>query len=230
MPPSKQRKKALSVADLYKAYPLAEALELVKKMSYTKFDASVDIAIRLGIDPRKSEQMLRGTVKLPQGTGKNPTILVLCNEDKVAEATSAGADHVGLQDYIDKIEKGWTAVDVIITEPSLMAKLAKLGRTLGPRGLMPNPKSGTVTHDIGKAVAEAKGGKIDLKSDKYGIVHASIGRCSFEAEALLENAQELLQTTQRLKPSSAKGTYIRSIYVSSTMGPSLEVDKQSLPL
>ena len=229
MPLTKQRKKALAVVNSREAYPLREALELLKKISYTRFDASVDLALRLGIDTRKGDQMLRGSVNLPHGTGKEQRVLVICNEDKAAAAKAAGADHVGLQIYIDKIEKGWTEVDIIVTQPSLMAKLAKLGRTLGPKGLMPNPKSGTVTDQVEKAVAEIKSGKIELKADKYGIVHNSIGRCSFKIEDVYENAQELLQTVQRLKPSSAKGTYIRSLYLSSTMSPSIEIDRQSFP-
>ena len=230
MPLTQKRKQALSLVDLSKPYPLDEALQLTKKVSYTRFDASVDMALRLGIDPRKSDQMLRGTTQLPHGTGKSPRVLVLCSEDKVSEAKSAGADHVGLEVYIEKIEKGWTDVDVIITQPALMARLAKLGRTLGPKGLMPNPKSGTVTHDIAKSVSESKSGKIEIRSDKYGIVHASIGRCSFEVDRLVENAQELLQTVQKLKPSAAKGIYLRSLYVSSTMSLSVEIDIRSLSI
>ena len=230
MSSTKQRKKALSAVDMNHPLPLKSAVELLKKISYTRFDASVDTAFRLGIDPRKGDQMLRGIVHLPHGTGKKRRVLVLCSEDKAVAAKTAGADYVGLQEYIEKIEKGWTEVDVIVTQPNLMAKIAKLGRTLGPKGLMPNPKSGTVTEQVEKAVAEIKSGKIEIKADKYGIVHSSIGRCSFEIEALCENAQELLQTIYRLKPSSSKGTYIRSFYLSSTMSPSIEVDRQSLPV
>ena len=230
MPLTQKRKQALSATDLSKSYTLEEAITLIKKISYTRFDASVDLALRLGIDPKKSDQMLRGVVHLPHGTGKKTTILVLCNDDKASEAEAAGADYVGFKEYVEKIQKGWTEVDLIITQPSLMPALAKLGRILGPRGLMPNPKSGTVTDEIGKAVTESKAGKIDLKAEKNGIVHLSIGRSSFEVKKLLENAQELLQSAQKLKPSGAKGTYIRSLYISSTMSPSVEVDLRSLPI
>jgi large subunit ribosomal protein L1 len=206
---------------------LAEAADIVKKISTAKFDASVDIAVRLGVDPRKANQMVRGTVALPHGTGKDVRVLVLCTPDKEAEATEAGADYVGLDEYLAKIKDGWTDVDVIITTPSVMGKVGALGRVLGPRGLMPNPKSGTVTMDVGKAVTEVKAGKIDFKVDKYGIIHAQIGRVSFEASKLTDNANELLHTLLRLKPSSAKGTYIKSINISSTMSPGVKVEPKS---
>ena len=222
---SKQRKKILESTDFQKQYPLKEALRLVKEHNTTRFDAGVDVALRLGIDPRKGDQMVRGTVQLPHGTGRKRSVLVICHPEKSAEATAAGADYVGLDEYVEKIQQGWTDVDVILTQPSLMAKLAKLGRVLGPRGLMPNPKSGTVTDDVGKGVADIKKGKVDLKADKYGIIHANVGRCSFEVPALLENVEEVLQIVQKLKPSAAKGTYLRSIYVSSTMGVSVSVEK-----
>jgi large subunit ribosomal protein L1 len=200
----------------------------VKGISTTKFDASVDICVRLGVDPRKANQMVRGTVALPHGTGKDVKVLVLCTPDKEKEAQDAGADFVGLDDYIAKIKAGWTAVDVIITMPSVMGKVGALGRILGPRGLMPNPKTGTVTMDIGKAVEEVKAGKIDFKVDKYGIIHAGIGKVSFEGEKIRENAYELIQTLLKLKPSAAKGTYIKSIYLSSTMSPGIQIDAKSV--
>jgi len=201
---------------------------LVKEISTTKFDSSVDVAVRLGVDPRKANQMVRGIVSLPHGTGKTVRVLVLCTPDKEDEARASGADHVGLDDYIEKIKGGWTDVDVIITMPAIMAKVGALGRVLGPRGLMPNPKTGTVTTDVGKAVQEVKAGKIDFKVDKTGIVHAAIGKTSFSEDKLFDNAKELIQTILKLKPSSAKGTYVRSIYMSSTMSPSVAVDLKSI--
>ena len=213
--------------DASKSYTLAEATALVRDLSRTKFDASVDIAVRLGVDPRKANQMVRGTVSLPHGTGKAVRVLVLCTPDKVAEAQEAGADHVGLDDYVEKIKGGWTDIDVIITTPQVMGKVGTLGRILGPRGLMPNPKSGTVTMEVGKAVTDVKSGKIDFKVDKYGIVHTSIGKTSFTADKLKENASEVLSTLMRLKPSAAKGTYMVSIHLSSTMGPGIRVDAKS---
>ncbi|MBN1132406.1 MAG: 50S ribosomal protein L1 [Bacteroidales bacterium] len=225
---TKNRKLALEKLDREKLYTISEASRLVKEISTTKFDASVDVDIRLGVDPRKANQMVRGVVTLPNGTGKEMKVLVLCTPDKEDEARQAGADYVGLDDYIDKIEKGWTDVDVIITMPPVMAKVGKLGRVLGPRGLMPNPKSGTVTMEIGKAVEDVKKGKIDFKVDKYGIVHTSIGKVSFTAEKIAENAREFVQTIVRLKPTAAKGTYIRSIYLSSTMSPGIKVDPKAI--
>ena len=205
-------------------YSLADAASLVKEITTTKFDASVDLAVRLGVDPRKADQMVRGVVTLPHGTGKTVSVLALVTPDKEAEAKEAGADYVGLEEYLQKIKDGWTDVDVIITMPSVMGKLGPLGRVLGPRGLMPNPKTGTVTMDIGKAVSDVKGGKIDFKVDKTGIVHASIGKVSFDADKILGNANELLQTLVKLKPSSAKGAYIKSVSMSSTMSPSIPVE------
>jgi large subunit ribosomal protein L1 len=207
---------------------LSDAAEVVKKITYTKFDASVDIDIRLGVDPRKANQMVRGVVTLPHGTGKVVRVLVLCTPDKEDEAKEAGADYVGLDEYVDKIKGGWTDVDVIITSPNVMPKVGALGRILGPRGLMPNPKAGTVTMEIGKAVQDVKGGKIDFKVDKFGIIHASIGKVSFETEKIVENAKELIQTINRLKPAAAKGTYVRSIFLSSTMSPGIEVETKSV--
>lgn len=221
-------KAAVAQYDNTKTYSLPEAASLVKKITSTKFDASVDLAVRLGVDPKKSNQMVRGTVSLPHGTGKDVRVLVLCTPDKEAEAKAAGADHVGLTEYIDKIKGGWTDVDVIITTPSVMGQVGALGRILGPRGLMPNPKTGTVTMDVGKAVTEKKAGNIDFKVDKAGIVHASIGRVSFDAQQLAENASELISTLVKLKPSAAKGTYMKSIYVSSTMSPSVQVETKSV--
>jgi len=221
-------KAAVAQYDNTKTYTLPEAASLVKKITSTKFDASVDLAVRLGVDPKKSNQMVRGTVSLPHGTGKDVRVLVLCTPDKEAEAKAAGADHVGLTEYIDKIKGGWTDVDVIITTPSVMGQVGALGRILGPRGLMPNPKTGTVTMDVGKAVTEKKAGNIDFKVDKAGIVHASIGRVSFDANQLAENASELISTLVKLKPSAAKGTYMKSIYVSSTMSPSVQVETKSV--
>ena len=225
---SKKRKEILAKYDLSKAFTLSEACNLVKGISTTKFDASVDICVRLGVDPRKANQMLRGTVALPHGTGKDVKVLVLCTPDKEKEAQDAGADFVGLDDYIAKIKAGWTAVDVIITMPSVMGKVGALGRILGPRGLMPNPKTGTVTMEIGKAVEEVKAGKIDFKVDKYGIIHAGIGKVSFDGDKIRENASELIQTLVKLKPSAAKGTYIKSIYLSSTMSPGIQIDAKSV--
>lgn len=216
--------------DRNNAYSLNEASALVKEITTTKFDASVDVSVRLGVDPRKSNQMVRGVVTLPHGTGKEVRVLVLCTPDKEQEAKDAGADHVGLDDYIEKIKGGWTDVDVIITTPSVMGKVGPLGRVLGPRGLMPNPKTGTVTMEVGKAVTDVKGGKIDFRVDKYGIVHASVGKVSFDAQKIAENASELLQTIIKLKPSAAKGTYVKSIYMSSTMSPSIQVDTKSVSL
>jgi large subunit ribosomal protein L1 len=225
---SKNRKAALTKYDSTKSYPLAEAASVVKNITISKFDASVDIAVRLGVDPKKSNQMVRGTVSLPHGTGKAVRVLVLCTTDKEEEARAAGADHVGLTEYIEKIKGGWTDVDVIITTPSVMGQVGALGRILGPRGLMPNPKTGTVTMDVGKAVTEKKAGNIDFKVDKTGIVHASIGRVSFDAQKLAENANELIQTIVKLKPSAAKGTYIKSISLSSTMSPGVNVEPKSV--
>ena len=214
--------------EIGKAYSLDEASKLVREISTTKFDSSVDLDIRLGVDPRKANQMVRGVAVLPHGTGKTVRVLVLCTPDKEAEATAAGADFVGLDDYIAKIEKGWVDFDIMITTPSCMAKVGKLGRVLGPRNLMPNPKSGTVTMEVGKAVADVKGGKIDFKVDKTGIVHASIGKASFAADKLYDNALELLQVISKLKPSSAKGTYFKSIHISSTMSPGIQVETKSV--
>jgi large subunit ribosomal protein L1 len=225
---SKKRKEVLAKVDATKAYSLTDASKLVKEISYTKFDASVDIDVRLGVDPRKANQMVRGIVTLPHGTGKTVRVLVLCTPDKEAEAKAAGADFIGLDEYIEKIEKGWTDIDIVITMPSCMAKVGKLGRVLGPRNLMPNPKTGTVTNDVGKAVTDVKGGKIDFKVDKQGIIHASVGKTSFSPEKLAENAAEVLQTIVKLKPSSAKGTYVKSIYMSSSMSPGIMIDSKSL--
>jgi large subunit ribosomal protein L1 len=225
---TKNRKLALEKVDLRKQYKLDDASKTVKDITFTKFDSSVDLAVRLGVDPKKSNQMVRGVVSLPYGTGKTVRVLALCTPEKEAEAKAAGADYIGLDDYIEKIKGGWTDVDVIITMPSVMAKLGALGKVLGPRGLMPNPKTGTVTMDIGKAVKEVKAGKIDFKVDKTGIVHASVGKVSFEASQIAENARELLQTIVKLKPSAAKGTYVRSITMSSTMSPRLAIDPKSI--
>jgi len=221
---TKNQKAQVAKFDRTKTYTLAEASKIVKDITTTKFDASVDLAVRLGVDPRKSNQMVRGIVSLPHGTGRNVKVLVLCTADKEKEAKDAGADFVGLDDYIEKIKGGWTDVDVIITMPSIMGKVGALGRVLGPRGLMPNPKTGTVTMDIAKAVTDVKAGKIDFKVDKTGIVHASIGKVSFDVEKLKENANELIQTLIKIKPSSAKGAYMKSIFLSSTMSPSVAVD------
>ncbi|PCJ24921.1 MAG: 50S ribosomal protein L1 [Flavobacteriales bacterium] len=225
---SKNTKEALSKFDIEKEYSLDEAAKIVKDITFTKFDASVDISVRLGVDPKKATEMVRGTVALPNGVGKDVKVLVLCTPDKEAEAKEAGADFVGLDEFIEKIKGGWTDIDVIITMPSVMGKVGALGRVLGPRGLMPNPKSGTVTMDIGKAVNEIKAGKIDFKVDKFGIIHTTVGRASFEADKLAENANELLQTIIKLKPTSAKGTYMKSICLSSTMSPGVKVEPKSL--
>ncbi len=225
---SKKRKDALAKVEKGKKYDIQEAAKLVKEITYTKFDASVDVDVRLGVDPRKSNQMVRGITTLPHGTGKTVRVLVLCTPDKEQEAKDAGADFIGLDDYIDKIAAGWTDVDIIITMPMIMAKIGKLGRILGPRGLMPNPKTGTVTMEIGKAVEDVKKGKIDFKVDKYGIIHAGVGRVSFSPEQLVENANELVQTIIKLKPAAAKGTYVKSIYLSSSMSPGIEVDPKSI--
>ncbi len=224
---TKKRKAADAKFDSSKAYSVAEASKIVKDITTTKFDASVDLAIRLGVDPRKANQMVRGTVTLPHGTGKTLRVLAIVTPDKEAEAKAAGADYVGLDEYIEKIKGGWTDVDVIITMPSVMGKVGALGRVLGPRGLMPNPKTGTVTMDVGKAVTDSKGGKIDFKVDKAGIIHTSVGKASFSAEKLAENANEVLQTVVKLKPSSAKGTYVKSVYMSSTMSSGIQVDTKS---
>jgi large subunit ribosomal protein L1 len=225
---TKNQKLAAEKLDRARLYTLTEASTLVKDITTTKFDASIDLDVRLGIDPRKSNQMVRGVVSLPHGTGKQTRVLVLCTPDKDAEATSAGADYVGLDDYIEKIKGGWTDVDVIITMPSVMGKVGQLGRILGPRGLMPNPKSGTVTMEIGKAVKEVKQGKIDFKVDKSGIIHASIGKVSFEPQQIVENAREFIHMVNKLKPAAAKGTYIRSLFLSSTMSPGIKVDPKGL--
>ena len=225
---TKNQKIASEKLEKGKQFTLVEAAQLVKEITSTKFDASVDMDVRLGIDPRKANQMVRGVVSLPHGTGKEIRVLVLCTPDKENEAKEAGADFVGLDDYIDKISGGWTDVDVIITMPSVMGKIGKLGRVLGPRGLMPNPKSGTVTMDIGKAVKEVKQGKIDFKVDKFGIIHSSIGKVSFEPQKILDNAKEFLGTIVKLKPAAAKGTYIKSVYLSSTMSPSIQIDAKSI--
>ena len=221
---SKKRKEALSKIDRASLYSMADAASLVKEITSTKFDASVDMAVRLGVDPRKADQMVRGVVTLPHGTGKTVSVLALVTPDKEAEAKEAGADYVGLDEYLQKIKDGWTDVDVIVTMPSVMGKLGPLGRVLGPRGLMPNPKTGTVTMNVGKAVSDVKCGKIDFKVDKTGIVHASIGKVSFDADKILGNANELMQTLVKLKPSSAKGAYIKSVSMSSTMSPSIPVE------
>ena len=221
---TKNQKEALSKIDKNKLYSLQEASSLVKDITKAKFDASVDIAVRLGVDPRKANQMVRGVVTLPHGTGKDVKVLALVTPDKEAEAKQAGADYVGLDDYLEKIKGGWTDVDVIVTMPSVMGKLGPLGRVLGPRGLMPNPKTGTVTMDIAKAVSDVKSGKIDFKVDKTGIVHAAIGKVSFSADKIADNAMELLDTLKKLKPTSAKGVYVKSIYLSSTMSPSIQLD------
>jgi large subunit ribosomal protein L1 len=226
---SKKRKAVLAKIDAARAYALTDASKLIKDISTVNFDASVDMDIRLGIDPRKSNQMVRGVATLPHGTGKTIRVLVLCTPDKEQEAKDAGADFVGLDDYIAKIEGGWTDVDIIITMPTVMAKIGKLGKVLGPRNLMPNPKSGTVTLEIGKAVKDVKAGKIDFKVDKTGIIHASVGKASFSPEQIYDNAVELIQTLSKLKPASAKGAYFRSIYISSTMSPGINIDTKSIP-
>lgn len=227
---TKHQKEALAKFDNKAIYSLAEATDVVKKITYTKFDASVDVDIRLGVDPRKANQMVRGVVTLPHGTGKTVRVLVLCTPDKEDEAKEAGADYYGLDEYVEKIKGGWTDVDVIITTPNVMPKVGALGRILGPRGLMPNPKAGTVTMEIGKAVQDVKAGKIDFKVDKFGIVHASVGKVSFDKEKIIENARELIQTIVRLKPAAAKGTYVKSIFLSSTMSPGIQVETKSVSL
>lgn len=224
----KKRKAALAKYDKNALYNLADAMKIVKEITYTNFDASVDLDIVLGVDPRKSDQMVRGTVMLPHGTGKNVRVLVLCGPDKENEAKEAGADYVGLEEYIDKIKSGWTDVDVIICTPDVMPKIGPLGKILGPRGLMPNPKTGTVTMDVGKAVTAAKSGKVDFKVDKYGIIHSPVGKVSFDPEKLVENAKELISTVMKLKPPAAKGTYIKKITASSTMSPSVKIDHKSI--
>ena len=225
---SKNRKEALSKYDTEKSYSLEDASKIVKDISKVKFDPTVDIAIRLGVDPKKANQMVRGTVSLPHGTGQDVKVLVLCTPDKEKEATDAGADYVGLDEYIDKIKQGWTDVDVIITMPSVMGKVGALGRILGPRGLMPNPKTGTVTMNIGQAVTDVKAGKIDFKVDKFGIIHAAIGKASFESNQIFDNAKELITALVKLKPSSAKGTYVKSVTLSSTMSPGVKVEPKSV--
>jgi len=225
----KKRKEALSKYDNTKSYTLKEACEIVKNITTTKFDASVDIDVRLGVDPRQANQMVRGVASLPHGLGKTVRVLVLCTPDKEQEAKDAGADHVGLDDYIEKIAGGWTDIDIIIALPAVMAKLGRLGKVLGPRNLMPNPKSGTVTTEVGKAVTEVKAGKIDFKVDKTGIIHTSVGKVSFDADKLSENALELVQVLNKLKPSAAKGTYFKSITMSSTMSPGVSIDVKSIP-
>ena len=225
---TKKQKLALSKIEPGKAYTLAEASAKVKEITLTKFDASVDVDVRLGVDPRKANQMVRGVVTLPHGTGKQVRVLALCTPDKEEEAKAAGADYVGLDEYIEKIRGGWTDIDVIITQPAIMGKIGALGRVLGPRGLMPNPKSGTVTNEVGAAVKEVKSGKIDFKVDKTGIVHTSIGKASFTAEPIKENAAEFISTLIKLKPSAAKGAYIKSIFISSTMSPGVKIDPKSV--
>ena len=225
---TKNKKLALEKIEDGRAYTIEEAAQLVKEITFTKFDASVDIDVRLGVDPHKANQMVRGVVTLPHGTGKDIRVLVLCTPDKVEEAKAAGADYVGLDEYIEKLKSGWTDIDIIITMPAIMGKIGALGRILGPRGLMPNPKSGTVTMEIGKAVKEVKQGKIDFKVDKFGIVHTSIGKVNFEAEKIMDNAREFMATIQKLKPSSAKGTYVKSVFLSSTMSPGIKLDLKSL--
>ena len=225
---TKNHQAATAKVDGTKQYKLSEACALLKEISYTKFDASVELSVRLGVDPRKSNQMVRGVVTLPHGTGKVTRVLVLCTPDKETEAKEAGADHVGLDDYIEKIKGGWTDVDVIICTPTVMAKIGAIGRILGPRGLMPNPKTGTVTMDIANAVKEVKAGKIDFKVDKQGIVHAAIGKVSFTAEQIADNAVELLNTIIKLKPQALKGTYVKSVYLSSTMSPGICLDSKSI--
>jgi large subunit ribosomal protein L1 len=225
---TKNQKLALTKIEAGKTYTLKEAAALVKEITTSKFDASVDIDVRLGVDPRKANQMVRGVVSLPNGTGKQVRVLALCTPDQEAAAKEAGAEYVGLDEYIDKIKGGWTDVDVIITQPAIMGKLGALGRVLGPRGLMPNPKSGTVTNEVGKAVKEVKQGKIDFKVDKFGIVHTSIGKVSFEADKIIGNAKEFMSTLMKLKPTAAKGTYVKSIYLSSTMSVGIKIDPKSV--
>ena len=225
---TKNQKAAYAKVEPHKAYKLSEAASLLKEITFTKFDASVDIDVRLGVDPRKANQMVRGVVTLPHGTGKTVRVLVLCTPEKEAEAQAAGADYVGLDEYVEKIKGGWTDVDVIICTPNVMGKVGALGRILGPRGLMPNPKTGTVTMDIAKAVTEVKAGKIDFKVDKYGIIHTAVGKVSFTPEQIVENAKEVINTIIKLKPSAAKGTYVLSIYLSTTMSPGVQVDPKSV--
>ena len=225
---TKNQKIAYAKVEANKAYKLSEAAALLKEITFTKFDASVDIDVRLGVDPRKANQMVRGVVTLPHGTGKTVRVLVLCTPEKEEEAKAAGADYVGLDEYVEKIKGGWTDVDVIITTPNVMGKVGALGRILGPRGLMPNPKTGTVTMDVAKAVSEVKAGKIDFKVDKFGIVHTSIGKVSFSPEQIVDNANEFLSMIMKLKPSAAKGSYVKSIYLSSTMSPGLQIDAKSV--
>ena len=227
---TKQRKEALAKFDKSKSYSLIEAVNIVKQITYTKFDASIDLNIRLGVDPRKANQMVRGSVTLPHGTGKVVRVLVLCNPDKAQEALDAGADYVGLDEYIQKIKDGWTDIDVVITTPNIMPKVGALGRILGPRGLMPNPKTGTVTMEVGKAVQEVKAGKIDFKVDKYGIINAAVAKVSFTPEKIFDNAKELISTVIKLKPAAAKGTYVKSIYISSTMSPGVQIDIKSVAI
>jgi large subunit ribosomal protein L1 len=225
---TKNQKVAFEKFDRESIYPLEEAVKIIKDITTTNFDASVDINVKLGVDPRKANQMVRGTVTLPHGTGKKVRVLVLCTPDKEEEAKTAGADHVGLDEYIEKIKKGWTDIDVVITMPSVMGKVGPLGRVLGPRGLMPNPKTGTVTMDVGKAVNDVKAGKIDFKVDKFGIIHAAVGKVSFEEDKLIDNARELLHTIIKLKPSASKGTYMQSVYISSTMSPGVLIEPKSI--
>ena len=225
---TKNKKLALEKIEDGRVYTIEEAAKLVKEITFTKFDASVDMDVRLGVDPRKANQMVRGVVTLPHGTGKEVRVLVLCTPDKAEEAKAAGADYVGLDEYIEKLKSGWTDIDIIITMPSIMGKIGALGRILGPRGLMPNPKSGTVTMDIAKAVTEVKQGKIDFKVDKFGIVHTSIGKVNFDADKIKDNAREFMNVIQKLKPSSAKGTYVKSVFLSSTMSPGIKLDLKSL--
>ena len=225
---TKNRKLALAKVEPNKVYKLGEAAALLKEITFTKFDASVDLDVRLGVDPRKSNQMVRGVVTLPHGTGKSVRVLVLCTSDKETEAKEAGADFVGLEEYIEKIKGGWTDVDVIITTPNVMAKVGALGRILGPRGLMPNPKTGTVTMEVGKAVKEVKAGKIDFKVDKFGIVHSSVGKVRFSADQIVDNVNEFMNTVIKLKPATAKGTYVQSVYLSTTMSPGLQIDPKSI--
>ena len=227
---TKQRKEALAKFDKSKSYSLSEAVNIVKQITYTKFDASVDLNIRLGVDPRKANQMVRGSVTLPHGTGKVVRVLVLCNPDKAQEAIDAGADYVGLDEYIQKIKDGWTDIDIVITTPNIMPKVGALGRILGPRGLMPNPKTGTVTMEVGKAVQEVKAGKIDFKVDKYGIINAGVAKVSFSPEKIFDNAKELIQAVIKLKPAAAKGTYMKSVFISSTMSPGVQIDVKSVAI
>ena len=227
---TKQRKEALAKFDKSKSYSLSEAVDIVKQITYTKFDASVDLNIRLGVDPRKANQMVRGSVTLPHGTGKVVRVLVLCNPDKAQEAIDAGADYVGLDEYIQKIKDGWTDIDIVITTPNIMPKVGALGRILGPRGLMPNPKTGTVTMDVAKAVQEVKAGKIDFKVDKYGIINAGVAKVSFSPEKIFDNAKELIQAVIKLKPAAAKGTYMKSVFISSTMSPGVQIDVKSVAI